>query len=272
MPATTAIELLDLSDIHTQLDLSPLATSAYENLKHLHLTSDGRLERGSIRAVSLNCLTKLHASLVTLELDGPWMQDMLDFPHVVFSMLEKLTALRSLLADFEPRRHSPEAVARLVRTMPNLRSLGRLGFVDRQFWKHLRSYEGSHLTSLTVGNKKEPFSNRPASCPPGFISDLALGLLIACSNVTDLTIWMGFRGEVNGLLGVIRRIREGGITSDPERRSKLSTLKIFQAVDVGNLDTRAWQIGVGRHLRVEIRSGGGLAHELEEVVRFGNFE
>ncbi|KAI8591717.1 hypothetical protein BDZ88DRAFT_29652 [Geranomyces variabilis] len=272
MPATTAIELLDLTDIHTQLDLLPLATPAYANLKHLHLTSDGRLERGSVRAVSLNCLAKLHASLETLELDGPWMQDMLDFPHVVFDMLEKLTALKTLLADFEPRRHSPEAVARLVRKMPNLRSLGRLGFVDRAFWRLLRSHDGAHLTCLTVGNKKEPFSNRPTNCPPGFIPDLALGILIACSNVTDLTIWMGFRGEIDGLLGVVRRIREGGITSDPDRKSKLAMLRVFQAVDAGNLDTKAWQLAVGRDLRVEIRSGAGLANELEEVVRFGKFE
>ncbi|KAJ3179647.1 hypothetical protein HDU87_002853 [Geranomyces variabilis] len=272
MPAPTAIELLDLTDIHTQLDLSSLATPAFENLKHLHLTSDGRLERGSVRAVSLNCLTNLHASLETLELDGPWMQDMFDFPHVVFDMLEKLTALKTLLADFEPRRHSPEAVARLVRMMPNLRSLGRLGFVDRAFWRLLRSHDGAHLTVLTVGSKKEPFSSRPTNCPPGFIPDLALGILIACPNVTDLTIWMGFRGEIDGLLGVVRRIREGGITSDPERKSKLAMLRVFQAVDAGNLDTKAWQLAVGRDLRVEIRSGAGLANELEEVVRFGQFE
>ncbi|TPX61545.1 hypothetical protein PhCBS80983_g01100 [Powellomyces hirtus] len=269
LPAAEAIQLLDLTDIHTQLDLTPLNPTVFRNLKHLYLTSDGRLERGIIRATSLLPLSSLQETLETLEFDGPWLHEMIDDVLSVFRTITTLQNLTTLMIDFEPRLHTPHHIAAIVRKLPNLRSLGRLGFVDRDFWRLLKSHEGSHLKDLTIGTRKEPFENRLAYHPPGFLGDLALGLLIVCPNVETLTLWMGFHGNLDELLSVIKRVREGGIKSDPERRSKLCKVVVYQAIDVGNLNGQAWRLGVGRSMQVELRTGAGLGNFSEEVVRFG---
>ncbi|KND03476.1 uncharacterized protein SPPG_00960 [Spizellomyces punctatus DAOM BR117] len=280
LPSRNTISLLDLADIHTQIDLSPLSASSlpYRHMKHLYLRSDGRFHdtRGIIRSSSLLPLQEL-STLETLELDGPWLHDMCDDPFSAIHTLSTLTNLRTLMADFEPKLHTEVALANLIRSLPNLRSLGRLGYVDRAFWRQFRNLEASHLKHLSLGTRKEPFSSSLSQYSPRFLTDMALGILFLCPEVEELEVWMGFHGDLDNLLSAVKRLREGGTTSDPSRKSKLRRMKVYQAVDVANIDAQGWKYAVevegahtGRGLRVEINSGARLGSFGQEHRIFGS--
>lgn len=276
LPSSESLTTLSLSSIHTQLNLTPLTTSLYTSLTTLHLRSDGRFldRRGIIRSTSLQPLQVLANTLTTLTLSGPWLHEMIDDPLSAIRTLSRLINLHTLLADFEPRLHTPSVIANLIKTLPNLRSLGRLGFVDRSFWRLFNSHEARHLTHIALGTRKEPFSSSLSHYSPNFLTDMALGILFLFPAVETLEVWMAFQGDLDTLLNVLKRLLEGGLRSDSERKSHVKKLSVYQALDVGNVDVKGWRfavevMGASRGLKAEIRSGAGLGSKGEEVRVFG---
>ncbi|KAJ3008294.1 hypothetical protein HKX48_008661 [Thoreauomyces humboldtii] len=274
VPHPEALTLIDVADLHIQLDLG--AIGRYVHLRHLHLRSDGRLDRtGIVRATTLSDLTVRSDTLQTLAFDGPWLSVMLDDPLSVFRTLSTLTNLTTLLIDLDPRLHTPEKMVHLLRSLPNLVSVGRLGFVDGSFWRLLKSKELNRLRRLSLGTRKEPFENRlpvRRSTLDSFVDDLAIGILYACPRLETLDVWMAFVGLADLVLPVVRRLREGGTRSDPNLRCHVVRVAVYQAIDVGNVDASAWRVVVGRSLEVEMWSGSGekgATRATEVVRRFG---
>ena len=67
------------------------------------------------------------------------------------------------------------------------------------------------------------------------------------------------------LLNAIKRIREGGLSSDPELKSGLAAVDVFQAVDVGSVGwLRGWSVvGAGKEkgqgrIRVRVSTGAEM--------------
>ncbi|KAI8822426.1 uncharacterized protein EV422DRAFT_618917 [Fimicolochytrium jonesii] len=266
LPNIHALTLLDLTDIHTELDLSLLSTDLFPTLHHLHLRSDGRLhDRTTIAAASLLPLTH-SPNIQTLHFEGPWLQGLLNDPPAALSILSTLQTLTSLQIDFDPRLHSPH-IATIIKHLPNLTSLGRLGFTDRPFWRMFKSGDGAHISgTLTLGSRKQAYESPFVKLPNTFWDDLALGLLLVFPNTHRLVVWLGLRSSAAGLLAVLKRVRMGGVSSDPARRCRLREVVVCEAIDVGDLDAARWRVEVGKGVRVEVRSGG---EEGGRVVKFG---
>lgn len=236
------LELLDIVDIHSQLNLNPLFGAA--NLKHLSLHSDGRLldDTGHLRFSSFSPLVAL--TLDTLNFEGPWIQNMMDYPLGLFNVLGSLKSLRHLIIDLDYQTLGPEVIINLFNALPHLKTFGRLGRVDKSFWRLAGKALGARLETLVIGSVKYPYSHR-LTHNQAFCKDLALGVLWFAPSLVKLEVWMGFYGEETSLLAALSRLKEGPewlLPPTVQEVRRLKRIDIYQMLDTHSLqDERGWR-------------------------------
>jgi hypothetical protein len=241
IPHLPEIRLLDLLNIHEQLNLSCLVECI--QLHTLSFQSDGRLldDTGIVRAVSFDPLIHV-PSLRSLHFYGPWLQSMVDVPLNMISKIQRLSFLTSLLIDLDYQRLGSKVILNLFASLPHLKSFGRLGRVDKSFWRECPKASGRQLESLVLGMARYTLNSRFVR-NPDFLSDLAMGVLWFAPSIKHLEIWMGFQAEEDHLYDALARIKEGPswpLDSDVHVK-QLQTIDIYQMLDISNLDDRAWK-------------------------------
>ncbi|KAI8920525.1 hypothetical protein BC831DRAFT_478988 [Entophlyctis helioformis] len=225
MATSTHIELREL---HTQLILDSLPDFA--RLQSLRMQSDGRFlldERGIYRAFAMRPLESISERLVHLCLDGPWFQNMIDHWPTLVTIMKRLVNLKTLMSDFDARLHRPETLRDLYDALPHLEAFGRLGRVDKSFWRlfpkgELAAPPGSGPTSrrlrrLALGNCKYPFSML-LDGNLEFLKDMAFGILWAFPCIEEVEIYLGYQAglDMDVLLEIVRRLKEGRNWDAPE--------------------------------------------------------
>jgi hypothetical protein len=53
----------------------------------------------------------------------------------ILSCISRMVGLTVLIVDFDQVKHTAGLVYNVIKSLPNLKRLGRLGRVDRQFWR-----------------------------------------------------------------------------------------------------------------------------------------
>ena len=264
---THRITHLAIHDITQPLEFSIDCLSRFDALESIHLESSGRLGDASastagnsiFRQASFRLLNTL-PGLVTLTLDGPWLQTMMDDPiSFISNTLPQLKHLQSLEVDFDLLTHTPQHIFNLVQSLPCLTRLGRLGRVDKTFWKLFKRGGCRRIRSLAVGTCKYPYCHR-ITTNPRFITDLAFGLLWTFPNLEHLRIYVGYQPGIlmETLLEIIKRLKEGidwYSNQDSDGNSipvvvtdrKLKQVDILQAVDIESVYIQQWSLVAALH-------------------------
>jgi hypothetical protein len=238
--------------IHHSLDLGPLP-----HVQTLKLRSDGRFltQEGHFGWNSFEPLAH-HTSLRHLILDGPWLQTMMDYSTGVLNYIKTIKGLETLILDLDQTKQGPDLLYSLIAELPNLKHLGRLGRVDKKFWRLFSKSSCSHIHNIDVGTLKVPVTHLLDS-NKSFFPDLAFGLLWCFPNLTRLRIYIGFQDcQPDVLLDIIKQLKEGlpliykeyeaSIASDPKLR-KLEAIDLLQMSDVSLLQSMQWNYVATKH-------------------------
>ena len=253
----TNLRFLDVLEVHRQLDLSSLPPT----LRGLSLDSDGRLqdETGIILHSSFRPLCSRATPVTCLRLQGPWLQHMIEYPAGLLSIIHSLSSLTTLCIDLDYPARGSDAILSLFSALPHLKSFGRLGRVNKSFWRLTQKAQGSHLRHLSLGTPKYPYAHR---LTPNleFLRDLAMGVLWFAPCLETLELWMNYTGEDETLRSVLQRIKKGVDWDLPQgiTPKKLKKIKIYQVLDLNALDDRAWKrlatLPVTHPLEIQITS------------------
>ena len=242
MPYLSFVQLLDFMDVHVPIDLTPLQTC--RALTTLSFQSDGkRLSdvTGTIRAASFSPLMTV-TTLSTLTFTGPWLSDLVDHAPSVIGIIERISNLRHLIVDLDYPTLGSELILSLFSALPHLKTFGRLGRVDKSFWRVCPKASGASLDHLILGTAKNPYSMR-LSHNTQFCPDLGMGVLWFAPSIKVLEVWLGFNGDDDALSIAITRIKEGPAWELDEtiQVKQLRKLLVFQVMDIHSIDDRAWK-------------------------------
>ncbi|KAJ3032565.1 hypothetical protein HDV00_007391 [Rhizophlyctis rosea] len=245
----------------------------------MHLRADYRL--AMTPTSSFSPILSLSDTLTHLDLEGPWLTSLTTDPMGLTDILSRLTNLTYLHADFNRQSIGTTALVNLIKALPNLVSFGCLGEINRSFWRSFQKKELNHLKHLVVGTRRETYSNasRIHTHMETLMTELPLGILWACPSLHKLSVFLGYYSgatTMDLLLNAIKRIRDGGLGSDPDLKSGLGAVDVYQAVDVGSVGwLRGWSVvGVGKGKgqgRVKVRVSTGAEMEPGRGMKVWDF-
>jgi hypothetical protein len=164
---------------------------------------------------------------------------MVEYDRGVIDVIKTLKQLQTLVIDLDQQKHGHELIFSIIKEMPRLQHLGRLGRVDRQFWRIFPKQSCTHLRWIEIGSLKFPIASR-LSPNPLFLEDLPFGVLWAFPNITRVSIHLGFQGGIDTdlMLNIVKQLKEG-LPGDFRKRT-LKRINIFQMSDVDLLRPIQW--------------------------------
>ncbi|KAI8892518.1 hypothetical protein BC833DRAFT_570025 [Globomyces pollinis-pini] len=243
MPST--VKSLSLVSVHTELSIGTL-----KNTERLTLQSDGRFydQEGIFSWRAFEGLRN-HLTLKHLILDGPWLEMMIEYSFGVLEIIKSIKGLTTLLIDLDQEKHGAQTIYSLFNSLEHLESFGRLGRVDRSFWRLFSKQKCVKIKSIQLGNIKVPIAHR-LSPNLKFLPDLAFGVVWAFPNIETVSINIGFQGglDTDILLDIAKQLKDG--LPGSENKSKLKRLEMFQVSDVDLLRAFQWNY-------VALTYGGG---------------
>jgi hypothetical protein len=233
---------VNLTNIHTMVPIGDLT-----NVQKLRMSSDGRfLDReGSMRYTIFRPI-QFHATLKHLILDGPWLETMVDYSRGVIESLSTIKGLETLIVDLDQELHGEKLLYQLIVGLPKLQRFGRLGRVDKKFWRQFSKHQLHNIEQIELGNIKFP-SNQLLKDNPQFLRDSGNGCVWTFPNVKRIAIYVGFQGNLDAddLLNVMKRFKEG-LPSVP-RPALLKRIDLFQVADVDLLQPTRWNYVSQKH-------------------------
>ncbi|KAI9007186.1 hypothetical protein BC832DRAFT_591778 [Gaertneriomyces semiglobifer] len=212
--------------------------------------------KGTIDHRKLNVPSASLEHLRKLELYGAWVMGIIPQADRFLRGLTNLKNLTHLIVDFDPR-FPPEILHHVLSGLPNLRTIGRLGYVSRPFWRLFANRSLSHIRHLILGTSTTPHLPKVVvrrDFLADFYRDLPLGILLVCPDITRLDIFNGYR-EMELITPAIKRIQEGGLQVDPERKSRLRHIKVFDCAGLEESEKRELRLLVGLTVDVVQSSG-----------------
>ncbi|KAJ3367660.1 hypothetical protein HDU91_001227 [Kappamyces sp. JEL0680] len=250
LPAS--VQTISFERIHNSIDLGELP-----GVRSLRLESDGRFltQEGHFRHLCFQGLVQ-HQHLRHLILDGPWLQSMIGYSAGVIQYIKTIKGLETLVMDLDMIKHGPDVMYSVFLSLPNLRRIGRLGRVDKRFWRLFPKHGGRGIISVQVGTLKVP-STHLLDGNKNFFPDLAFGLLWAFPNLREVSIFVGFQGsDTDQLLDIVKQLKEGlplvykeyepSIRADPMLR-KLEKVELLQVSDCDLLQPARWNYVASKH-------------------------
>ena len=245
---------LYLERVHNSVDLKNLM-----GLEYLHLSSDGRFltQEGLF---NYSCFGGLehHQTLRHLVFDGPWLESMISYSQGAIDIFKTIHGLETLIIDLDMAKYGAESLYSLITSLPNLKRFGRIGGIDRRFWRLFPKFGNKSMSIIEVGSIKFPHTLL-RDLAPSFLKDLALGLLWAFPNLKVIRIYMGFQGGnncIDTLLEIVKQMKEGipivfkeyeqSILPDPSNRV-LERVELFQVSDIQLFQASQWKYVAKRH-------------------------
>ncbi|KAJ3270366.1 hypothetical protein HDV01_007894 [Terramyces sp. JEL0728] len=184
---------------------------------------------------------KLPLSLTKLVFDGPFLDIVIDYWKPTMDLLGYLKNLTVLLADFDQKVHTAKWLFELIQKLPNLRSLGRLGRVDKEFWRMFTKYK-SRIENVQVGMIKYPIQHQKPPNPL-FLQNLSFGLLWAFPLLKELQIYMAFDTQVDALVEIVKELKQGL----PDGNVVLKKVELYQISDVDLFRNQTWNYIAKNH-------------------------
>lgn len=238
------VELLDFMEVGSRIDLRPLKYC--DRLKAMSMQGfSRRLYQETTQIFNASDFTDLPTTFETLHFYGPWLEKWIINYMDMFTIISKLQNLTYLMIDLDFQILGGDLILDLFCSLPKLKKFGRLGRVDKQFWRLCPKAIGDKLTMLSVGSPKNPYNtplNRHSRST--FLNSLGLGVLWFAPSITKLEIWMGYGADQYHLIEALVRIKEGPSWElDPTIKVKqLKEIHIFEVSDVASVDDRAWKM------------------------------
>jgi hypothetical protein len=232
------VELLDFMKVCARIDLKPLASC--NRLKSLALQGFARrLYQETNQIFNASDFRDLPLSLETLYFYGPWLEKWILNYMDMFTIMSKLQNLTYLMIDLDVKTLGGDIILDLIYSLPKLRKFGRLGRVDKQFWRICPKAIGHKLTMLSVGSPKNPYVtplNRQSDST--FLTSLGLGVLWFAPSIIKLEIWMGYEADQYRLIEALCRIKEGPSweLDSHYKVKRLKEINILEVSDVASVD------------------------------------
>jgi hypothetical protein len=226
---------------------SMIAIGDIPNVESLTLSSDGRfLDREGVIRYTIFRPIQAHPTLKHLILDGPWLETMMDYSRGAIESFMTLKGLETLIVDLDQQLHDPKVLFRLLVGLPKLKRFGRLGRVDRLFWKQFNRHHLPNIETIELGNIKFS-SNQLLVDNPKFLAELAIGCIWTFPNIKTVSIYVGYQGNLDSddLLNIVRKFKEGA-PSVP-RPPFLKRIHMFQVADVDLLQPARWNYAANTH-------------------------
>jgi hypothetical protein len=237
------VELLDFMEVGARIDLRPLRSC--NQLKSMALQGSARrLYQETTQIFNASDFRDLPHTLETLHFYGPWLEKWILNYMDMFSIMAKLENLTYLMIDLDFQTLGGDIILDLFCSLPKLKKFGRLGRVDKQFWRMCPKAIGHKLTMLSVGCPKNPYVtplNRQSQST--FLTSLGLGVVWFAPSIIKLEIWMGYEADQYRLIEALSRIKEGPSweLDSNVKVKRLKKINIFEVSDIASVDDRAWK-------------------------------
>ena len=237
----------------------------FENLKRirrLRFESDGRFlnEEGQFDYFGFQSLATNNIHLKHLILEGPWLECMINYSRGAIEAFKSIKGLETLIIDLDMIKYGPDLLHSVIVSLPFLKRVGRLGRVDKRFWRLFPKFSCEKVTIIELGTLKVPHTLLQ-DVNPSFLKDLAFGILWSFPKVKTLKIFLGFQSgsDQDLLLDIVKTLKEGipvvyreyeaSTYADPNNR-KLERVEFFQCSDVELMQDTRWNY-------VALKHGGG---------------
>ena len=238
------VELLDFMEIGSRIDLRPLKScqvlrslSFQGGSRQLYQETTGIFQGSEFR--------DLPQTLQILYFYGSWLDKWVLEPMTMLSIISRLQNLTYFMIDLDFQTLGGDIILHLFSNLPKLKSFGRLGGVDKSFWRLCPKAIGSKLKLISVGIPKNPYITPMyrQGVNSSFLDSLGMGILWFAPSIKCLEIWMGYEADQFRLINALSRIKEGP-SWDIDGQIKVKQLReinVFEMCDVNSLDDRAWK-------------------------------
>ena len=143
-----SISFLNFERVHNSLQ----GFECIREVKYLRMESDGRFlnQESQFDFNSFKILSTMNVYLKHLILEGPWLQSMINYSIGAIEAFKSIKCLETLVIDLDMIKYGPDLLYSVIISLPKLKRFGRLGRVDKQFW---RLFPKHSCTNLTTGKQ-----------------------------------------------------------------------------------------------------------------------